>query len=133
MIALHLVGTADDRWLLPVLPRVAAEVLVASVLWATDLGWTVFDSDAANLGLTIVWVVGLVNAFNMMDNLDGAAGTVTAASAAGAGGVALVLGDEGLALVAFAVVGACVGFLPYNLARPSRIFLGDGAACLSAC
>ena len=35
-----------------------------------------FPSDALNLALTILWVVGVVNAFNLMDNLDGAAGTV---------------------------------------------------------
>lgn len=65
---------------------------------------------------------------NLMDDLDGAASTVTAGSAAGIGTLALAEGDTGLAAVAFALCGACVGFLPYNLADPARIFLGDGGS-----
>jgi len=127
-LALAAVGTADDRWSLPIFPRVGAEALAAVVLWEADLGWSVFESDAANLMLTIAWVVGLVNAFNLMDNLDGAAGAVAVASSAGIVGLALTLGATGFAVLAIAVMGACLGFLPWNLARPSRIFLGDGGS-----
>jgi UDP-GlcNAc:undecaprenyl-phosphate/decaprenyl-phosphate GlcNAc-1-phosphate transferase len=125
---LWLVGTVDDR--IPVLPgwRVVAEVAAALVLNATGHGWSVFGWDPANLLLTVVWVVGLVNAFNLMDNLDGATGTVAAVSAAGIGGVGLANGDPGLATVAFALCGACLAFLAYNLAEPARIFLGDGGS-----
>ena len=35
-----------------------------------------FPGDAVDLALTMVWVVGLVNAFNLMDNMDGAAATL---------------------------------------------------------
>ena len=36
-------------------------------------------------------------------------------------------------MIAFAVSGACAGFLPYNLSEPARIFLGDGGSMPSAC
>ena len=73
-IGLWVLGTIDDRINLSWRLRVGATIACAVGLWAADLGWNVFDSAALDLGLTIVWVLGLVNAFNLMDNLDGATG-----------------------------------------------------------
>ena len=83
LLVLFAVGTIDDRMQLPILPRLSAQVLVAFVLWYGGLGWDLFEADAANLALTLFWVIGLVNAFNLMDNLDGATGVVAATSSAG--------------------------------------------------
>jgi UDP-GlcNAc:undecaprenyl-phosphate GlcNAc-1-phosphate transferase len=88
----------------------------------------VFGSDPADLALTVVWVVGLMNAFNLMDNMDGAAASVAGISALGAGVLALLSSDPALAALSFAVAGACCGFLPRNLTRPARIFMGDGGS-----
>lgn len=121
-------GTLDDWIGLGVVPRFAAQVATAMALWAVNLGWTVLGGDVPNLLLTIVWVVGITNAFNLMDNLDGATSTVAGVCGAGAGVLAVVQGEPGLAVVAFAASGACAGFLPYNLAGPARIFLGDGGS-----
>ena len=125
---LLVLGTVDDRF--PMAPRwrVVAEVGAAVVLASAGLGWTVFGPEILNLLLTIVWVVGLCNAFNLLDNLDGATGSVAGVSAMGIGVVALTQGEPALAALAFALVGACVGFLGHNLARPARIFLGDGGS-----
>lgn len=122
------VGIADDRANLGPVTRVFAEFVAAFALWQADLGWLLFDEGVLNLGLTAVWVVGLVNAFNLMDNLDGAAGTVGGVSAAGVGLLAAAQGEMAMAAVALALAGACAGFLRFNLARPSRVFLGDGGS-----
>jgi UDP-GlcNAc:undecaprenyl-phosphate GlcNAc-1-phosphate transferase len=127
-VLMAVVGTIDDRRMLGPLLRLSLEVGLAIVLWAEGLGWSAFNSDIASLGLTIVWIVGLINAFNLMDNLDGAIGTVGMICAAGAGGVAIVYGGVAMAALAFALSGALAGFLIYNLSRPSRIFLGDGGS-----
>jgi UDP-GlcNAc:undecaprenyl-phosphate/decaprenyl-phosphate GlcNAc-1-phosphate transferase len=127
-LLLLVLGTLDDRIGLGVAPRLLAQILTAVALWVVDLGWTMLPGEAADLVLTILWVVGITNAFNLMDNLDGAAGTVAGVSTAGAGALALIQGDAGLAVVALAVSGACAGFLPFNLARPAKIFLGDGGS-----
>jgi UDP-GlcNAc:undecaprenyl-phosphate GlcNAc-1-phosphate transferase len=127
-IGLWLVGTLDDRLNLSPLLRVAIEGLVALLLWREDLGWTIAASDAANLALTVLWVIAVVNAFNLMDNLDGAAASVGAVSAACVGTLAIIGDDVPLAVIGFALCGSLAGFLPYNLARPSRIFLGDGGS-----
>jgi len=90
--------------------------------------WSPFGSSALNFGLSALWIVGVVNAFNLMDNIDGAAATVAAVCAAGAGVLALTRADSELAVAAFALTGACAGFLCQNLRSPARIFLGDGGS-----
>ena len=125
---LFVVGTVDDKRNLNPLTRLAIEVVAAAALWHYGLGWAVFHSDILNVALTVFWVVGLVNAFNLMDNMDGAASTVAGVCATGIAGLGIVYGDTALALVGVSVAGACVGFLRYNLAKPSKIFLGDGGS-----
>jgi len=127
-LGLWAVGTLDDRIGLSPQVRVGATIAAALVLWAGDLGWNVFPGSALDVALTVVWVLGLVNAFNLMDNLDGASGSVAAAASTGIGIFALVNDDPALAAVSFGLVGACLGFLRFNLARPARIFLGDGGS-----
>lgn len=122
------VGTIDDRYGLGPLTRLAIEVAAAGVLFAGGVGWDLFASDLLNLVLTVVFVTGVVNAFNLMDNMDGATGTVAAVSGATLGVLALAQGSAELAAIALALSGACLGFLPFNLASPSRIFLGDGGS-----
>jgi UDP-GlcNAc:undecaprenyl-phosphate GlcNAc-1-phosphate transferase len=121
-------GTTDDKLNLSPVLRVAVEFCVAAALWATGLGWAITGSGALDLFLTIFWVVGLVNAFNLMDNMDGAAATVGAVTTMATSLLAFIHGDTGLAILCIAMSGACLGFLPYNLAGPARIFLGDGGS-----
>lgn len=127
-LVLWAVGTADDHASLPVLFRLAVEVGLAVALYYLGHGWQIFHVGALDLALTILWVVGVVNAFNLMDNMDGAAATAAAMSALGAGALALLSGKTAWAPLSFAVAGACAGFLPYNLSRPARIFMGDGGS-----
>jgi len=129
-VAIWAIGTLDDRINLPIAVRILVEVGIAVLLWSTGRGWDVFHNGPADLALTVFWVVGVMNAFNLMDNMDGAAATTAAVSAIGAGALALITGDTVLACLSFAVAGACFGFLPRNLARPARIFMGDGGSLL---
>lgn len=127
-LVLFVVGTVDDKRNLNPLSRLAIEVIAGFALWHYGLGWGIFGNDLANIAVTILWVVGLVNAFNLMDNMDGASSSVVAVSAAGTGLLAIIGGDVALGVIVLAVAGACCGFLPYNLGQPSRIFLGDGGS-----
>jgi UDP-GlcNAc:undecaprenyl-phosphate GlcNAc-1-phosphate transferase len=127
-LAVCVAGTLDDRVGLPVSARVSLESAVAILLWSTGHGWEVFHSAPADMLLTVVWVVGVANAFNMMDNMDGVAASVALVSAVGAGVLALISGTAAAAPLCFALAGACAAFLPWNLATPSRIFMGDGGS-----
>ncbi len=125
---LWLLGTLDDRFAVPPVWRILAEVGAGVALYAANLGWTTSLPDVGDLVLTVLSVVIAVNAFNLMDNLDGACGSVGAVAAAGIGALAAINGQTVIAALAFALAGACAGFLPWNLAGPARIFLGDGGS-----
>ncbi len=129
-LAIWAMGTVDDRINLPISLRTLVEAGIAVLLWSTGRGWDVFHYAPADLALTVVWVVGVMNAFNLMDNMDGAAASVAAVSALGAGTLGLMSHDYALAALSFAVAGACFGFLPRNLAKPARLFMGDGGSLL---
>lgn len=80
-------------------------------------------------GLTLLWLIGMMNTINFLDGLDGLAAGVGAI-------VSLVLfvhmlrmGQYGPALLPLALLGTMVGFLPFNFS-PARIFLGSGAVTL---
>jgi UDP-GlcNAc:undecaprenyl-phosphate GlcNAc-1-phosphate transferase len=121
------VGTIDDRYQLGPLTRLAIEIAVACVLYAAGVGWSLFAGDALNLVLSVVFVVGVINAYNLMDNMDGATATVAGVSTAVLGVLATERNPE-LGAIALALSGACFGFLRFNLASPARIFLGDGGS-----
>lgn len=127
-VCLWLLGTVDDRLAVPPKWRLLAESLAAAALFAAGLGWNTSLPGVLDFVLTIASVVIAVNAFNLMDNLDGACGTVTAVAAAGVGVLAAIKGHVAVSGLAFALSGACAGFLSFNLARPARIFLGDGGS-----
>lgn len=125
---LWLIGTIDDRINLSPGWRLLGEIGVGVIIWSAHLGFTAFGSGALNLGSTILWVVAIVNAFNLMDNVDGACAVLAAISAAGIGAAAIAGGDPTLGTLAVAVAGACLGFLRHNLAKPAKLFLGDGGS-----
>ena len=88
-----------------------------------------FTDFAIHLGLAYVlflvfWLVGFSNAVNLTDGLDGlVSGTGSIAFAAY--GVLALLNDQlDVAIFAFAVVGALLGFLIFN-ANPAKVFMGD--------
>jgi UDP-GlcNAc:undecaprenyl-phosphate GlcNAc-1-phosphate transferase len=130
-VAICLLGTLDDRRAISPVLRLAVQAAVGVSVWAADAGWNTGLPDWAELMLTVFWIVLAVNAFNLIDNLDGAASSAAAGSALGIVAIALILDAEAwVALVALALLGASLAFLPFNLARPARIFLGDGGSTL---
>jgi len=70
--------------------------------------------------------VAITNAVNLIDGLDGLANGVSAISATTMLVIALMVNQE-VAVVMAALVGACVGFMPYNL-NPAKMFMGDTGA-----
>lgn len=77
--------------------------------------------------ISVVWILGMTNAFNLLDNIDGlAAGT--AAVASGAFFFIAVLNDQQYsALLAIGLAGAMLGFLRSNFA-PATIYMGDAGS-----
>jgi UDP-GlcNAc:undecaprenyl-phosphate GlcNAc-1-phosphate transferase len=121
-------GTLDDRFAVRPVWRLLAEALAAAALIAAHLSWQTRAGPIVDTVLTIVWIAGIVNAFNLMDNLDGACSTVGCICATGIGTFAAIHGLVAIAGLSFAMAGACAGFLPWNLSKPAKIFLGDGGS-----
>jgi UDP-GlcNAc:undecaprenyl-phosphate GlcNAc-1-phosphate transferase len=92
-----------------------------------SLGSAEFALGWLSLPLTLLWVVGVTNAFNLIDGLDGLATGVALVALATITFAAVHLGNYEVAIVCAALVGALLGFLRYNF-NPARIFLGDSGS-----
>jgi UDP-GlcNAc:undecaprenyl-phosphate GlcNAc-1-phosphate transferase len=77
--------------------------------------------------LSVLWIVGVTNAFNLVDGLDGLSAGLAFISSVSLAVVFVIAGERGTAASALVLAGALLGFLPYN-AYPARIFLGDTGA-----
>jgi UDP-GlcNAc:undecaprenyl-phosphate GlcNAc-1-phosphate transferase len=83
--------------------------------------------------LSILWIVGVTNAFNLIDGLDGLSAGLALISAVSMAAVFMLLGELQMGGVVLVLAGALVGFLPYNV-HPARMFLGDsGATAIGFC
>ncbi len=74
--------------------------------------------------ITVIWIVAVTNSVNLIDGLDGLADGVSTIAALTMLIIALLMGDLEVAIITAALVGACVGFIPYNR-NPAQIFMGD--------
>jgi UDP-GlcNAc:undecaprenyl-phosphate GlcNAc-1-phosphate transferase len=121
-----LFGLADDHWGLHAYLKLGGQLLAGTVLILGGTQISLFTNPWFNWALTLVWVVGITNALNLLDNMDGLSGGVTTVAAA----FFLLLAAMGrppqvlVGALAAALVGACIGFLRYNL-NPATIFMGD--------
>jgi UDP-GlcNAc:undecaprenyl-phosphate GlcNAc-1-phosphate transferase len=131
---LLIIGIIDDIWELPASSKLVAQLVAAGIVIATGKVLTLFPSgpvgDVANVMLTLLWIVGITNAFNFFDGMDGLATGLAILIAGFMGAVAFETNQPGLGWLAIAIIGAGVGFLPYNFRgrRHALIFLGDGGA-----
>lgn len=73
---------------------------------------------------TVFVVIVITNGFNLIDGVDGLAGGIGVISSIAFGTIALFMGQTDMALIAFTLVGALLGFLRYNF-HPAKIFMGD--------
>ena len=101
-----------------------ARSLAAVVLVAGGIRTDFLYYDALNVALTLVWVVGITNAFNLLDNMDGLSAGVAFVASLVLLVNAWILGEFFISLVLVALMGSLLGFLVYNL-HPASIFLGD--------
>ena len=77
-----------------------------------------------SLPFTIFVVIVITNGFNLIDGIDGLAGGIGLISSLSFGAIALIMEQTDMALIAFTLSGALVGFLKFNT-FPARIFMGD--------
>ncbi len=127
-LALFALGLVDDKRRLGPFVKLAVQLAVAVAVVLAGVRVSVFLRSEILAGvLSVLWIVGITNAFNFLDNMDGLSA-----------GVALIIGGvlftvslfSGQLFIAAALVpflGALAGFLPFNLA-PAKIFMGDAGS-----
>ncbi|MBM4107600.1 MAG: undecaprenyl/decaprenyl-phosphate alpha-N-acetylglucosaminyl 1-phosphate transferase [Phycisphaerae bacterium] len=130
---LHVMGLVDDRRPLgPMLKLGAMAVLAGVAVVATETRvLTMLDAYAGgswlSVGLTVAWVVAMVNAMNFIDNMDGLSAGVGAIASACFLAVSLIHGQWFVGACFALLIGSLLGFLRFN-APPARIFMGDGGS-----
>jgi UDP-GlcNAc:undecaprenyl-phosphate GlcNAc-1-phosphate transferase len=121
-----LFGLADDHWGLHAYLKLGGQLLAGVILIVGGTQVSLFSNPWLNWAITLLWVVGITNAFNLLDNMDGLSGGITTVAAT----FFLLLAAMGrppqvlVGTLAAALIGACIGFLRYNL-NPATIFMGD--------
>lgn len=138
-IMILVLGVLDDCITLPALPKFIVQIVasVVVVLHGCTIRYVTnpFSSvpgDCFDLGylaapITVLWIVTITNAVNFIDGLDGLAVGVSGISTATMLVIALLVSDERVAVILAALLGACLGFIPYNF-NPAKIFMGDTGA-----
>jgi UDP-GlcNAc:undecaprenyl-phosphate GlcNAc-1-phosphate transferase len=128
-----LLGLLDDMSPLKPLPKFLVELIVAGALVAFGFRVTIFIGEAEWWSSAIcgaasaLWIVGIANSMNLLDNMDGVAASVVAVVSLVFGLIAFETGQLFIALFLFAILGAVLGFLPFNY-PPARIFMGDAGS-----
>ncbi len=128
----HLLGVYDDLRGVPPWFKFAVQAIAASILFWSGLRildipllfGTYHFTWIIGLPLTILWVIGITNAFNLIDGLDGLAAGSGLFSTVVVFVIALVSHADLVALLTISLAGAILGFLRFNF-NPATIFLGD--------
>lgn len=130
-------GFYDDVRELGFKGKLAVQVVVAYGLlhagYRIDVAWMPFVSEdlyaqaLISMPVTLLWIVGVINAVNLLDGLDGLAAGVSLIAFASLGLIFGLHGELGLVMIALVATGALAGFLLFNF-NPASIFMGDSGS-----
>jgi len=120
-------GLWDDRFGMRPSVKMLGQAAAATMLVSAGLVPHVGLPIGIEAALTLVALVGLMNAVNFLDNMNGMVGGLAPIALLGFAWTSLERGANGVAAAQLAIAGACLGFLPHNFPR-ARIFLGDAGS-----
>ena len=121
---IFLLGLADDVLHLRPQTKLAGQLLAALLVVGSGIVYPLQQNTLVNSVISVVWIVGITNAFNLLDNMDGLTAGVALISAVY---LAIFYGGNGswdYTVLAVVAAGAAAGFLLFNF-NPARIFMGD--------
>ena len=133
ILIVFIVGLIDDLRQITAFKKLIGQIIATLIL--IFFGDLQIDSMHGVLGVydlpiwistlfTIFVVIVITNGFNLIDGVDGLAGGVGVIATSCFGFVSVMIGQNDMALIAFTLSGALIGFLKYNY-YPARIFMGD--------
>jgi UDP-GlcNAc:undecaprenyl-phosphate/decaprenyl-phosphate GlcNAc-1-phosphate transferase len=132
---LFVTGLVDDIVGVRPIGKLAAQSVAAVIVYYAGFRLDVImltPSMQISLGMlglpvTVLWIVGLSNAFNLVDGADGLAGGVAVVALVSTAVSAAIVHDPTVLWCSLALLGAMLGFLRFNW-PPARIFLGDSGS-----
>ncbi|RJO62293.1 undecaprenyl/decaprenyl-phosphate alpha-N-acetylglucosaminyl 1-phosphate transferase [candidate division WS5 bacterium] len=133
---MFLMGLLDDVFDVRARYKLAGQIVAVilamyfglTIQFVTGQGGSVISVGILALPLTFIWLLGVTNAINLIDGLDGLAGGVGAIVSVTLGIVALGEGRVEVAMMAFILAAATVGFLPHNFSKDKKMFMGDSGS-----
>ena len=128
----------DDVKGLSAVVKLLAQFFAASVVVASGIRINMLNIDFfrrfSNSGnflntistiITIGWIVGITNAINLIDGLDGLSSGISIISCISMLIIFILNSSPVIAIIMItSLIGALIGFLPYNL-NPAKTFIGD--------
>ncbi len=117
-------GMADDILNLRPLVKLAGQIMAALFVVGSGFVYPLHHNHDVNFVVSVIWIVGISNAFNLLDNMDGLAAGVAVISAIYLAFFYGATGSADYARLAIIAAAAAAGFLVYNF-YPARIFMGD--------
>ena len=134
IIIITITGIFDDTKTLKPIVKLAGQILAALTVIAFGLKieqinipflYEIGLSEIFSTVLTVIWIIGITNAINLIDGLDGLSSGITLISCIS---LLIIFSLNESPLIAIilitALIGALVGFLPFNFA-PAKTFIGD--------
>ena len=134
IMIITIMGIIDDTKTLKPIAKLAGQIIAAVVVTSFGIKiehitipflYQIGLSEIFSIILTIIWIVGITNAINLIDGLDGLSSGITLISCIS---LLIIFSLNGSPLIAIilitALIGALVGFLPFNFA-PAKTFIGD--------
>jgi UDP-GlcNAc:undecaprenyl-phosphate GlcNAc-1-phosphate transferase len=106
-------------------PKLLVQFLATSMLVLFGLRIHFIHPSWVAAGVTLVWVVGVTNSMNIIDIMDGLSASQAAVAATSFLLVSLPSQENYVKYAAAAVAGAAIGFLPWNLSKRYKVFMGD--------
>jgi UDP-GlcNAc:undecaprenyl-phosphate GlcNAc-1-phosphate transferase len=111
-------------------PKFLVQILAAALLIIFGLRIRFISPSYVAWAITMVWVVGVTNAFNIVDIMDGLSASQAAVAALGFLMISLPSEELYVNFASAALAGAALGFLPWNLSKKRKIFMGDSGSLL---
>jgi len=133
-LSISILGLFDDIKGLPAKFKFLFQIALAVIaiycgfsINAMSTPWGVVQLGWVGHFITVLWIVGIINAFNLIDGMDGLSSGVSFFACITIMSLSIVNGYMFVALVSAALAGAVVGFLVYNF-NPAKIFMGDAGS-----
>jgi len=127
-LAILALGLVDDRRRLSARFKLFVQTIIATGVALGGERFELFDAaPALSVAVTVLWILGVTNAFNLLDHMDGLSGGVALLSGAAFLVVAIQTGQTFIGSLLVPLLGACAAFLLFNF-PPARIFLGDAGS-----